>query len=246
MKDDQEAKGWAERTINKVAKIAISRLIEAERIDVSVKTTLSQAMRGEIEAIFINLDGFLARENLRIETFQLQINSVAVITKLAAQGKIQLVQPSTGELILTLRQHQLNAFLEAVLINQKKHPSNLAENSAQDYRIHQLKTTFLAENQLQIVLDWATVATESIQSSTLCVVPTLIPEEEAIQLVVQSPSGQEVPTELLTKILVPIEEILSLQDFKQRGTSFQIQQFELTENNLILRAAATIHQFPSR
>jgi hypothetical protein len=63
---------------------------------------------------------------------------------------------------------------------------------------------------------------------------------------VQSTGGQAVPAELCTAILSLIEEILSLQDFKQRGTSFQIQQLELAADDLILHAAATIDQFPSR
>jgi hypothetical protein len=87
VKDDREVAGWAARTVNKVVGLALSKLVEAERVDVRVKTTLSQAMKGEIDAIAIHLQGFLARKNLRIETFQLQMGAAAVITKLAIQVK---------------------------------------------------------------------------------------------------------------------------------------------------------------
>jgi hypothetical protein len=127
--------------------------------------------------------------------------------------------------------------------SQSSHPP---EDTLQHYRIHQINTTFLSDNQIQLSVDWTTTPSEQIQFSTLTTTPKITSEGQRINLVVQSVSGAEVPAELLTKILSPIHEILSLQDFKQRGTSFQIQQIDITADQLILHAAARIDQFPTR
>jgi hypothetical protein len=249
VKDERESASWGLRTVNKVAGLAISRIVEAERVDVWVNTTLSKAMRGEVDAIAVHLWGFLARKDLRIETFQLKIGQVTVLPKLALKGTIQLVQPSTGKLTITLRENQLSDFLSAQLINgqfNERSQSSMSSNHPQNYTIHQINVVFAADNQLQISLNWTTAPSELTYSSTLLTTPEITSEGEAIHLAVQSTTGQEIPADLGTAILSPIEEVLSLHDFKQRGTSFQIQQLEITSEKLTLYAPAIIDQFPSR
>lgn len=234
MKDDREAANWRARTVNRVVGIAIARLVEAERVEAWVNTTLSQAMRGEVDGLAIHLQGFLARKGLRIETFQLEIGRVIVQPRLAMKGTIHLLQPSSGELTLILREHQLLDYLKMRF-----------EEPVQGYKIHQIHTAFLPENQIQISLNWA-AATKLIQSSTLLTTPEITSEGQAIHLVVQSIAGAPVPAEAVAAILSPMDEILSLHDFQQRGTAFQIQQLEMTPETLTLHATATIHQFPTR
>lgn len=222
--------------MNKVAGLAIARLVEAEQVDVRLKTTLKQVMQGEVESMAIDLQGFLAREHLRIETFRFQIGQVAVIPKLAMKGNIQLVQPALGNLTFTLRQEQLSHFLQSTVMHQ---PS-------QDWRVHDIQVAFLPENQIQIRLSWATAPGAANQSSTLLTRPDMTPDRQAVHLTVQSTTGNTVPTDLITAILTPIDEVLSLHDFKDRGTLFQIQQLGITADHLTLHAAATIEQFPQR
>lgn len=246
MKDDRDKLGWRARAINKVVGVAISRLVEAEKVDVWVNATFAKAMRGEVDGLAITLQGFLARPGLRIETFQLQIGQVTVLPKLAMKGTIYLVQPSTGELVLTLSEDQLSNFLKMQFVDERSPSLTATENALQNYKLHQITTTFLPENQIQISLNWTTLPTELIQSSILLTTPEITSEGQAVHLVVQSASGEKVPEELLTAILSSIDEILSLQDFKQRGTSFQIQQIAIAAGKLTLQAAATIDQFPTR
>nr|WP_242035793.1 LmeA family phospholipid-binding protein [Leptolyngbya sp. FACHB-8] len=202
-------------------------------------------MRGEVDGLAIELQEFLARKNLRIETFQLQIGQVTVLPKLAMKGTIQLLQPSTGELTLTLLEKQLSDFLSLQFVGERSQPSASA-NPTQNYRLHQIHAAFLPENQLQLHLDWTAASIEAVQSSTLLTTPEIASEGQIVNLAVQSTSGEDVPAELTTAILSPINEILSLQDFKQRGTSFQIQQIETMPEKLTLHASATIDQFPTR
>lgn len=246
MKDDRENASWRSRTINKFVGLAISRLVEAERVDVWVNATLSKAMRGEVDGLAIELQGFLVRKDLTIETFQLRIGQVTVLPRLAMKGTIHLVQPATGELVLILREEQLSDYLRTQFVDGRSQSSTPSEDTIQNYKIHNINTAFLPENQIQLAVDWTIISSEFIQASTLTTTPEITSEGQTVNLVVRSVSGAEVPVELQAAVLSAINEVLSLQDFKQRGTSFQIQHIEMTDEKLTLHAAAIIDQFPTR
>jgi len=243
--DERETIGWGERAVNQVAKLVISRLVVAEQIDIWVDTTLPKTMRGEIDAISIALQGFSVRPDLLIETFQLQINQVVIVPKLAIRGTIHLVQPASGKLKITLREEHLTNFLSNQFINQRS-PSFSSQLSSLIYRIHQISVSFAATNQLLIALNWASASTDLYHSTTLLLTPEITSEGQTVNLAMASVSGQAVPTELATDILLAIAEILNLEDFKQQGTAFQVRQLEISREALAVYADAVIHQIPAK
>lgn len=246
MENARESAGWAERAVNKVAEVIISKLVEAEQADIWVTTTLPQIMRGEVDAIAIHLQEFLVQKDLRISAFQLQIGQVNILPKLAIKGTIQLVQPTTGELTITLHEDQLSGFLREQLIQDSPPSSSPSSNVLQTYAIRKISTAFSAEQQLQIAVDWAAIPGELVQSSVLLTTPDIASDGQAVHLIVCSVTGADVPMELRTIILDEINSVLSLHAFQKQGTSFQIQRIDITSAKLTLHAAATIHQFPSR
>jgi len=244
--DERETIGWGERAVNQVAKLVISRLVVAEQIDIWVDTTLPKAMRGEIDAISIALQGFWARQDLLIETFQLQINQVVIVPKLAIRGMIQLIQPASGALKITLREEHLATFLSTQFIHQRSPSLDSSQLSSLSYKIHQISVSFLAANQLLISLGWAPTSTDLYHSTALLLTLEITSASQTVNLAMASVSGQAIPTELATEILLAIATILNLEDFQQQGTEFQVRQLEINGEELSVYADAVIHQFPAK
>ena len=62
----QDKGNFGEQTVNKIIEILLARLLDAERIQVRIKAKLKQLARGEIDAIAIEMSGFLVRRHLRV------------------------------------------------------------------------------------------------------------------------------------------------------------------------------------
>lgn len=67
-----------EEAVNKFIEMVLSRLIDAERLQVRVKANLKDLLAGKLDALTIEIFGFLLQRHLRIAEFQFYIGASAV------------------------------------------------------------------------------------------------------------------------------------------------------------------------
>ena len=111
----QDKGNFGEQTVNKIIEILLGRLLDAERIQVRIKAKLKQLTRGEIDAIAIEMSGFLVQRHLRVAQFELHIGAVAVNIQNAIRRQVEMLHPSEGWLRMVVTQEQLTNSLIAEL-----------------------------------------------------------------------------------------------------------------------------------
>ncbi|GET43335.1 LmeA family phospholipid-binding protein [Microseira wollei] len=219
----QDKGNFGEQTVNKLIEIVLSRLLDAESIQVRIKAKLKQLARGEKEAIAIEMSGFLVRRHLRVAQFELNIGSVAVNIQNAIRRKIEMLHPSEGWLRMVVTQEQLTSSLLAELSpSQEQIECQLRADGA-------IAFYFIAgENQ---------VATYTK--------PRIEPDGNGVVLERCRFEGKEAPEELAPAAIAQVAHILSLGDLTNRGTRFHIQQIDIEAGKATVQANARIEQFPS-
>lgn len=200
--------------------------------------------RGTIEAIAIDADGLLLRQNLRIEELQLQIGRVTVRPRRAVLGKIELVHPSEGTLRLVIRDEQLTTALNS-------HSSRQALQQHQGAgkptltQVEQLTCEAQANGAIAIRYHCKTRSPEDRPSGILITKPQIEANGNGVMLQLKSKAGQVLPPAIEAALMAQMSDIFSLRDLANRGTAFQIQQLDVSAGQVTVQAATYIERVPS-
>ncbi|MDX2228684.1 MAG: hypothetical protein NW220_03540 [Leptolyngbyaceae cyanobacterium bins.349] len=233
--------------------MALSRVVEADQITIQVETTLRQIIAGEIEAIAIQLQQFLVRQNLTVARLQLQIGRVTVSPRDARRGKILLLQPATGVLIIAIAAQALSqALFEEVhsqfsLRDQSPHNSiQSPHNSIIDQvSIVAIECSFTEVNSILIQVQWLP-SLGGMRQAMVTLIPDLCPGSARVELITQNFEFDPLPDQVLAAIQTSLVNILNLRDFTNRGTEFEVQSIAIANQQLVLHANAEIFEFPSQ
>jgi len=233
---NQEKLNLREQAVNKFIEFVLSRFIDAERLQVRVKSNLKQLRRGELEALTIQMSNFLMQPNLRVAEFQLDIGASAVNMQSIIRRKIELLYPSEGKLKITITQEELTVALNSEL-------TNLFNDKQQENKFKNVNCDLETDGAIAFRFNW--IHAEKIESGTFITTPELDLNNNTIVLIKSNFVGQEAPIEFVNQAIAKVSNILSLNDLENRGTSFNIQQIEITSGKVIIEANAKIEQFPS-
>lgn len=222
---------FGERAVNRFIELVLSRLVDAERVQVRIKANLKKLAQGELDGLLIQLAGYLMRPNLRVEQFYFDIGAAAVDIQKAMKRKIELLHPSEGNFQLVITKEQLNHFLNAEVLKQ-----------IQDiHSIEQLDCKF-TENT--IALQFQSNSNGVAEATTYPFIPQIISESNLVLLKQQNTQGEPLPVELINSVMETVSEILNLSDVSNQGTEFLIQQVDVEPDRITVQAIAQITAFP--
>lgn len=243
--------GFTEQAINKIAAVALSKLLDVKQLSVQIKTDLKQLARGEIEAMMIELYDMKLRQDLRVEALKLQIGRITVKPRKAALGKIELVHPSEGSFHVFIREQQLTAALNAEsfrqsLSQQRNVPGiqAAATNQTATNQIEQVRCALQANGAIALICEERLPSVEKRQSGTVLTRPRIEAEGKAVVLDVEAVEGDLSPG-TVSALVAQVNDILSLHDLSNRGTVLHIQQVDVAAGSVTIRASAHIEQFPA-
>ena len=214
----QEKGNFGEQTVNKIIEILLARLLDAERIQVRIKAKLKQLARGEIDAIAIEMSGFLVQRHLRVAQFELHIGAVAVNIQKAIRRQIEMLHPSEGWLRMVVTQEQLTNSLIAELSPSQQIECELRGDGA-------------------IAFDFST---EKERVASYTTKPRIESDGNGVVLERSGVEGKEA-----RDAIAHVAHILSLGDLANRGTKFYIQKIDIAAGKATVQATARIEQFPS-
>lgn len=235
---------WSEQTINTLATLAIATQVKgAADVEAKLKTDFNKLRRGQLDAIAIKILGFPMDYNLIAEEFYLQIGEVTVKPLRAMRGDIRLVHPSQGSLSLTLHKDAFTAALNS------RELSIWDGNALAEFCPRQTASESTWPLSCRFDRDVATftgriMSSGMMQKVTFAATPEVISQGRGIGWQNVSYLEGEAPPQFIERLLARASELLNLQAFEQRGTSFFVEQIALTEAKLILQARAEIEQFP--
>lgn len=239
-----EEKRFTEQAVNRVAEIALARLLDAEQLMVRIKTSFNQLIRGEIEAIVIDMSQVKVRQDLRVEALRLKIGRVVVKPRKAALGKIELVEPSQGNLQVVFCGQQLTAAFNSESFrpslfgkeDASKTPSGLVQ-------IEQIQCEIRPNRTIALTFEGTGNSPEVKQSSTVIATPRVEADGQTVAL--ETEAAEPVPSAVVAAVVNQLSDLLSLRDLSNRGTVLHIQQLDLEADRITVYANATIEQFPS-
>jgi len=131
-----------------------SQLEEVERLEVQLKTDLSQLAHGEVDSIAINLNGLVIQPELALEELKL-INRITVKPLSAIFGKIKLTQPA-GTIRIVINENNLTRAFNSNLHKHLHQMQSFVEDKRVAIRLQQVKCCLLADGNIaftQLILD---------------------------------------------------------------------------------------------
>nr|WP_261225604.1 DUF2993 domain-containing protein [Ancylothrix sp. D3o] len=216
--------------------MVLSKLIDAEHLQVRVKANLKDLLAGKLDALNIEIFGFLLRRHLRVAEFQFDIGASAVNLQSVRHGKIELLHPAEGSVRMAITQEQLTAFLNAEL-------PFICKNQPREVQLQQVKCEFRESGVIAVHVCWINGKENNYQTCNS--LPQIERNASAVILAHQNNEANKIPDEYVNAILAQVSEILSFYDVANRGTTFYIQQINVKANKIIVQANAYIKQFPS-
>lgn len=233
----QEKTNFREQAVNKFIEFVLSRFIDAERLQVRIKSNLKQLKRGELEALTIQMSNFLMQPNLRVAEFQLDIGASAVNMQRIIHRKIELLYPSKGKLRIIISEEQLTAALNSEL-------TNLFSDKQDQFQFQQVNCDLRTNGAIAFHFNWLLAG--KLESGTCITTPKIEQNNNEIVLIKQNVAGQELPTDFVNHAIAKVTNILNLNELGHRGTTFNIQQIQIAASKVTIKANANIEQFPSQ
>jgi len=243
-----DSPGLGEQALNKAAEIGLSsQLDEVEKLDVNIKTDPLKLVQGQVDEVTIKGEGLVMQKDLRMEEFEMQMNSVAINPLSVAFGKIELTKPTEANARVVLTEADINRafnseYVRLQLQSQKIHVNGELTTIEPQHVDFQLpgdgKVTLNAIIKL--------VETGKDQQVAFSAVPRISANGKTVSLEnVEYGKNQEISPDLTKALIDQTSEILNLSNFDLEGMSLQVNQLKVEVGKLTLQAEAYVEQIPS-
>lgn len=216
-------KGLGEQTLSKIAEMALSNQLKAEKLRVKVKSNPESLAKGIVESLCIDSEGLIMSNNQRLQNLSITFNQISVNPLQALVGNINLTQPSQGTAFFVLTQQDLEQRLNAIKPDsiKKINCSISPEGHLTLNLIPKLNSTGWNLNMKPRVCELSnSILFEEIKDS--------------------SNSGSSVSE----KVLKEAKALFNLESFQLKGFSLKINSLVVNQGNFIVTAATEITKFP--
>ncbi len=232
----QEKSKFLEQAVNKFIEMVLSRLIDAERLQVRIKANLKDLLAGKLDALTIEMFGFLLRRHLRVAEFQFDIGASAVNIQSVRRRQIELLHPAEGSVRMAITQEQLTAFFNAEL-------PFLCHKKPREVQLQQLKCELRESGA--IAFNFHLINGKENNRQTCIIIPHIERKGSGVILVHQNGEANKIPKEYVKAILGQLSQIFNFYDIANRGTTLYLQKINIKANKIIVQANAYIEQIPS-
>lgn len=235
-----------EQAISKVAEVGIeSQLDEVENLDVDIRTNPIDLIQGKLESVTISGEGMVMKEDLRMESLEVNTGSIAINPGSVIFGKIDLVQPTDAEAKITLTESDINrAFSSDFLTNKLQNLEIQADGKTIAADIQKAEMHLPGEKKLTLDADILLKETNETKHFSVTAIPKVQDNGQRIGLDIQSTESDLSP-DLTNALCSKLMELLDLRNFDLKGMSLQLKQLEVQQGQLTLFSTTTIEKFPS-
>jgi hypothetical protein len=243
----QSEPNLGEQALSKAAELGItSQLDEVEKMDVDIRTDPLKLVQGKVDSVSITGEGMVMKQDLRMESMEINTGSVAIDPGSAIFGKVELTEPADADANIVLTETDLNrAFTSEYL---RKKLQNLEVQLPDRVLLVNVRRANLGlpENEtITIDADIFLKDTAEMKSFSAIAKPQLQDNGKRIDLEMVSAEGEDMSPELVTALFKKITEFLDLRNFDIKGMSLQLKNLVVQPGKLILQAATKIENFPS-
>ncbi|MEX0270610.1 DUF2993 domain-containing protein [Leptolyngbyaceae cyanobacterium UHCC 1019] len=243
-----------EQALSKVAEIGISNQLDnVEDLNIDIRTNPGKFIQGEVDSVEISGKGMVMKQDLRMESLEVQTTKVSINPFSALLGNIELDQPANAEAQIVLTEEDLNRALASSYIANKLQGLKLQVDQ-QFYTIefHRATIHLLDSGSMSLDIDFVLkesnfVLKESNEDKSLSatVIPKVNADGQKIDLEILSVQGQGLNPELGAAILKQITTLLDLSSFDLPGMTLWLQRFDIQAEKMIIHAKTKIEQIPN-
>jgi len=243
-----ESPGLGEQALNKAAEIGLSsQLDEVENLDVNIQTDPLKIVQGQVDAVKIDGEGLVMQKDLRMDTLEMQMESVAINPLSVAFGKIELTKPTEASARVVLTESDINRAFNSEYVRSQIQSQKIDING-QSTSIEPQDIDFrLLDNQkVELNASIKLKETGETQKVAFCAVPKVNANGKTVSLEnVEYGEGEEISPELTQALVNQTSQILNLSNFDLEGMSLRVKQLEVAPGKLTLQAEAYVEQIPS-
>ncbi len=243
----QNSPDLGEKALSKVAEMGItSQLDEVENIDVDIRTNPGKLVQGEVDSVAISGQGLVIKQDLRMETLEVNFDKVAINPLSAVFGNIELTQPTEAEAHIVLTEADLNRAFSADYIQDKLQGLEMnIEGKPMQVDVQQATVNLPGDNKLVLTANFLLKGQSEPKTLSVTAIPQIEENGHQLSLKILSSEGQGLSPEVVTAIVEQLTALLDLRNFNIPGMSLQLSQLEAQLGRLVIQATTQIHQLPS-
>ncbi|MBW4518267.1 MAG: DUF2993 domain-containing protein [Scytolyngbya sp. HA4215-MV1] len=236
-----------EKALSKVAEVGIaSQLDEVEAIDVDVRTNPGKLIQGEVDSVSISGKGLVMRQDLRMETLEVNTNKVSINPLSAVFGNLELTQPTAAEAQIVLTEADINRAFSSDYLQSKLHNLTMEiEGRSTPVDVKQATVTLPGDNQLVITAHFLLKEQDEVIKLAATAIPQIQENGHQISLEILSAEAPGLTAELVTAIFEQLTALLDLRNFNIPGITLQLHQLAVQPGRLVIHARTYIEQLPS-
>lgn len=245
MKSDNPDLG--EQALSKVAEVGISsQLDEVENLSVDIRTNPGKLLQGEVDSVSISGKGMVIKQDLRMESLNVQTTKVSINPLGALFGNIELDRPANADAQIVLTEEDLNRALASDYLISKLQGLKLEnEQQAHTIELRQATIHLLEGGTMSFNIDFLLQESNEAKSISAMVIPKIKTDGQKIDLEILSVQGQGLNPELGAALLKQITTLLDLGNFDMPGMSLWIKRFDIQAGRMIIHATTQIEQIPN-
>lgn len=238
-----------EQALSEALKLGLSSQLDAaEKIEVHIETDLLKMAQGKVDSVVVEGHGLTVKEDIRLESIELQTNQVSISPLRALLGNIKLDQPvdTTARIVLTeadinqsLNSDYVKNKIPSLELNVEGKPVTIAVEFPLKIRLSSVgKIHFSGAIKLSGIdetrsVSFAAVAcpctdTQPILLETFCCVP-----------------GQGFSIPFMIALLNRLQELIRQPYFQLEDIILQIKTMQVEPGSLTVEAQIRTNQIPA-
>ncbi|WP_310488818.1 DUF2993 domain-containing protein [Chamaesiphon sp. VAR_69_metabat_338] len=233
--------------LSKVVEVGIaSQLDVVEEIDVDLRTDPGNLIQGKVNSIEISGKGLVVKQDLRMETIQINTDSVSIDPLRALLGSIELTQPTDAEARIVLTEIDINRALNSDYIRTKFHGLQMEmDGQPVTIDIQSANLDLPGENKFVIASTFSMRESNETKNFTATAAPEIHEDGNRISLEILAAEGQGLTLKLVTVIFEQLTNLLDLRNFDIPGMTLKLHKLEAQAGKLVIHAHSQIEKLPT-
>jgi LmeA-like phospholipid-binding len=233
--------------LSKVVEIGIaSQLDVVEEIDVDLRTDPGNLIQGKVDSIEITGKGLVVKQDLRMDTIQINTDRVSIDPLRALLGNIELTQPTDAQARIVLTEVDINRALSSDYVRAKFQGLKM-EMDGQPVTIDIQEATLdlPGENKFVIAATFLMRESNEVKKFAATAIPEIHEDGNRISLEILAAEGQGLTLKLVTVIFEQLTALLDLRNFNIPGISLKLHKLEAQPGKLVIHAQSLIEKIPT-
>ncbi|MCU0565675.1 MAG: DUF2993 domain-containing protein [Oculatellaceae cyanobacterium Prado106] len=237
-----------EQALSKVVEVALtSQLDEVDELNVEVRTDPGQLLQGKVESVAISGKGLVMKQDLRMESLEVNMNAIAINPLGIVFGNLELTRPTDADAQIVLTEADINQAFRSTFIQDKLDRLNLdIEGQPTAVDLQDVTIQLPGKNQFVVKAQFRLENQSKVKTLVAKAVPSI--EDvgyRRIGLKVLAAEGQGLTSSLILAIFEQISILLDVRNFSIPGMTLQLHRIQVQPGKLLIDAKTQIQSIPS-